>query len=101
MYICNSSFFSYEVDGVNILRGKATEIDKKKKSVFENCGMLKDAIAKKEIWFSDTIPDFFKTTNEQLDEAKNATEKVKKQLASKEKEIAELKARLASLKAQE
>lgn len=110
-YFCNKSFMSYELKGIKLMRNQVRGVTETEKKIIESNGRMKELIQQGAIYFSETVPDEFKTTAQQLTESNvkvtelatelDATKKeALDEIAKRDKIIEELKAELAKAKAE-
>lgn len=93
-YIVNSSFISYDIEGVVLPRGRFVAVSKEKLSTLKKNAMFASLLKSKDIELKDEIDDSMRTTEEQLDVSRTALIAAKQEAENlKEEALAEIKKR--------
>lgn len=105
MYVCSKVNFTLDVQGIIIPKLGFAQVSEEQVLLLKKDHATVPFVKNGQLYFEKELPASFKTTAQQLSEAKQETETVIKEakdaIAQRDSEIAELKAKLAALGSEE
>lgn len=99
VFLCNKTRYAYTAEGVTVRAQSTVPVDMPTKTKLEMNFLISELIKKGDLYWSDKVPDSFKTTQQQLSEAQAKIAQLEAQSKGSgvsEKEVEELKAEALS-----
>lgn len=97
VFLCNNTRYTYSAEGITVRAQSTVPVDMPTKTKLEMNFLIRELIKKKDLEWSDKVPDKFKTPQQQLTEAQAKIAQLEAAKGNgQSKEIEELKAEALS-----